>query len=80
MNRRLITLLLLLVFVVSVAMAGDLFQDAWDHSWRGDYKAAIDGYLKFAEANAKDQRAPVALFNAASTRPIASSIHTSIPR
>ena len=66
MNRRLITILLLLAFVASVSVAGDLFQDAMDHFRRGNYEAAVKGYLKFAEANAKDERAPVALFNAAS--------------
>lgn len=66
MKWRTFVSVFLFIAVVSLATAGDLFQQAWDHAWRGEYKEAAKGYQKFAKSQSDHPLAPVALFNAAS--------------
>ena len=58
MKRSVGISILLITIVASLVVAGDLFQESWDHAWRGEHKAAVKGYRKFAKSNSDHPLAP----------------------
>ncbi|MBU0519868.1 tetratricopeptide repeat protein [bacterium] len=57
-----------LLAALAIADTIDPLQQAWDHTWQGDFDKAIASYQAFAKQNADHEYAPVALFNAASIK------------
>jgi tetratricopeptide (TPR) repeat protein len=64
--KKLAFVMILLLTATGVLAGENSLQQAWDHAWKGDYKAAVNEYRTFAKTQPDHPQAVVALYNAAS--------------